>query len=170
MTIQSLLQKYGYSNSVICPTSLDDIEKMIYYVYILLYDQQAIIAGHGKKNRASILFDKPKAPHVKSFLSRVFVVYGDKPFSRFLIPCQTKKEAQEIETIIHREIGGNVNQIPKEIEEKLYANITKGSSEEKLLRQAQISFYSGIDDLKRWRKAGIITDTEWGPIQLALKL
>ena len=46
-----------YPNRVINPTNLSEIPNNIYLVYILFFNGNPVVLGHGKKNRAKVIFD-----------------------------------------------------------------------------------------------------------------
>lgn len=174
--IQDVLNKKGRCESVHIPKSKEDIPNNSYVVYVLSCDGRAIVVGKGKKSRASVIFDdlnRTTASHLKSFLVRAYHLSGKGSFERFLIECKSEKDAKDIERILHHKdsgIGGNENKLPPEIEEKLFDGLDKKSLAGKLLQIAQLSSYSGISDLKRWRRENIIDDETWESLNSRLKL
>ena len=46
-----------YPNRIQIPMSIKDFIPNKYYVYILTLDNRPIVVGHGKQNRAKIIFD-----------------------------------------------------------------------------------------------------------------
>ena len=72
------------------------------------------------------------------------------------------------ERILHALIGGNVAQVPEEIDKKLFYGVDVGSLPWVLLKVAQASSYDGLSDLRKWRSLGIIDDQSWELINLRL--
>ncbi len=141
-------------------------------VYILAYDDIAIVIGRGKKNRAKVMFDNEHhhTTHFKSLLVRLYHIYGDDKFNRFIIKCNNKEESQRIEKDLHKRLGGNTSDLPNKIRKCLFENITPGSYVELFLRLALLSSYDGLSDLRKWRKNNIIDTESWGIISGKLKI
>ena len=58
-SIKSTLSKL-YPDRWLAPASFEDIHHKDYMVYILERDGEAIVVGHGRKNRAKVIFDDLK--------------------------------------------------------------------------------------------------------------
>jgi hypothetical protein len=89
-----------YPNRIIIPERLDDIPEGSYMVYILSFNGNAIVLGHGKKNRSKVIFDSLSqitSSHLKALFVRLHVLYGNGVFERFIIICSDKNEAKSIE-------------------------------------------------------------------------
>ncbi|MGD9564277.1 MAG: hypothetical protein AB7F88_17500 [Pyrinomonadaceae bacterium] len=159
------------------PSTVADITPNNFYVYILTIDDQAVVVGHGRKNRARVIFDSADARtanHIKAMTVRLYCLYGGREalFERYLIQCATKTDAQEVEHLLHSAefCGGNTLIIPSAIEEALLAGLKDDSPVRMVLRIALSSAYDGIADLKRWRRQGIIPDSIWKEIAARLQL
>ena len=161
MSKEVLFKKYP---KVLEIEKLSDLPKDKYGVYILFFDNKPIVLGHGKRNRAKIILDNKNTyttHHLKSIFVRLYHLYHDGVFERYYIACNNKNEAIGIEKILHELIGGNNRVLPKSIISKLFKGITKESKEEIMLKIALNSSYSGIADILKWRKEGIINDESW---------
>ena len=94
-----------YLRRMISPASVESIPKEGYMVYILICGDNPIVIGHGKRNRARVIFDtktsKPTTGHIKAIFVRLYDIYSDCHFQRYIILCSDKKEAQEIEKELH---------------------------------------------------------------------
>lgn len=163
-----------YPGLVTVPTNLDEVPANTPLVYILTFNDNAIVLGHGAKNRASVIFDDQNQitrSHIKSLLVRLYSLYGGPgEFRRYVVLSESKEHAKEIESILHQEVGGNVNQVPDEIKTKLFDGIDPASRVNLLLNIALMSSFSGIADLFKWRNANLINDEEWQVISLKLSL
>jgi hypothetical protein len=155
-------------------SGLSDIPRDTYMVYILIHNhKEALVVGHGKYNRAKVICDdltQTTSGHIKAMKVRLTHLFGSGEFSRFVIPCDSKKQAGELEAELHREIGGNQSALSDDIETALWKGIDPGSPEELLLKVARLSAFDGLYDLKRWRKEGIVPDAVWEPIAAKLTL
>ncbi|MDP8567731.1 hypothetical protein [Methylophilus aquaticus] len=149
------------------PNNISDLKKGIEYVYILTVNDEAIVVGRGKKNRAKVIFDTrdtlPTQGHIKSMLVRLYHIYGGQnlEFKRYLIPCDSVGRAEEIEKKIHKKFGGNKTSLPKSIEEKLFQGLDEDFVTKFVLNAALCSSYSGISDLRKWRNAKLLNDQTW---------
>ncbi|TWW09347.1 hypothetical protein E3A20_15230 [Planctomyces bekefii] len=153
-----------YPNRIITPQNVNEIQNRTWYVYILTYENRAIVVGQGKRNRAKVIFDNVNIRtdyHYKSLLVRLYRLFGNGVFNQFLITCNSRDESKIIEKELHREIGGKGTVIENDILEILFQNIERNSSIWAFLKIALLSSYSGLSDLKKWRKGGIINDLEW---------
>jgi len=142
-------------------------------VYILTYNDNPIVVGHGRYNRAKVIFDNVEqttSSHIKSFIVRCYHLFGSGKFERCIIECNSKEEARAIEHDLHQNYGGNDSALPDDIQEALYDGFASGSVSETLLRIAQLSSFSGISDLKRWKKDLIISSEILKPIFSKLQL
>lgn len=160
-----------YPNRVIATDNIEQIPNTGYMVYILIFNGKPIIVGHGKKNRSKVIFDdlnKITTSHLKAFFVRLYNVFGEGNFERYIIICENKTEANEIEKVLHKEIGGNNRSLPTEIREKLFDGIERNSITYLLLEIALRSSFDGISDLKKWKKDGIIPNNVW--IEISNKL
>jgi len=170
MRLFPILQPYGAIHIV----NLNQIPKNQYMVYILEWDEKAVVNGHGEYNRAQVIFNDINfitVYHIKSLFVRLYHLFGNRPntFFRYIIPCQNKEEANRIEFELHDIIGGNNRDLPDYIKQAL-----DGAAPSQLtrtfLKLAVASGYSGLSDLKTWRKQGIILDQEWNEILNILQL
>lgn len=157
------------------PASVADIPAGVFFVYVLTIDDQPIIVGHGKKNRAQIIFDSVDSitpNHIKAMTVRLYTLFGgnDSVFARYLIRCGSKEDAKKIEAMIHRDFGGNSLKLPDTILHSLFQDLAEDSDVRMILRMALCSSFDGIADLKRWRREGILRDPIWRVIKDRLKL
>lgn len=172
-TIKKLRQEFG--DRLLQISSRSDIPKGVCLVYILLCGDQALVVGEGKENRARVITDSRTSitpGHKKSLKVRLYLLYGDqsKIFSAFVIKCDSKDTAREIEKRIHRTIGGNDNTIDSEVIENLLRGLENSSLAWLLLKQALFSAFDGISDLKKWRREGLIKDDTWAEICKRLEI
>jgi len=154
---------------------VDDIPPEAYCVYILTIDEQAVVVGHGRKNRARVIFDDRDTitpNHIKAMIVRLYTLYGPASAvkGRFLIKCESKAEANELEKQIQRAHGGNTLNVPDFISDELLNGLPESSPIRMVLRMALCSSFDGINDLKRWRREGILGDELWNPIVERLQL
>jgi len=164
-----------YPRIVERPADASEIRTGIFYVYILTIDEQPIIVGHGKRNRARVIFDSETsitANHIKALTVRLHVLFAHEgaKYGWYLIQCDSKEEAQEKEAALHREFGGNTLKLPEGIHENLFRDFAEDSPARMVIRMALCSSFDGITDLKRWRRAGILEDSIWGEITERLRL
>ena len=163
-----------YSNHIQQPKSVKDILPNKYYVYILTLDNKPIVVGHGKQNRAKIIFDNTHqitANHIKSLFVRIYRLFSESSqFQQYLIECTNKEEAKLIEANLHKVIGGNKRDLSDEILEKLYQGFPENSLENMVLKMALCSSFDGISDIKKWRRENILKDNVWENIKNKLKL
>lgn len=162
-----------YPGRVERPTDITDIRPSAYYVYILTMDERAIVLGHGKKNRARVIFDSVHSNtpnHIKALIVRIYHLFSDDGvvFDRYLIPCTSKDEAKEIEAVLHRKLHGNTLKLPTGVQQKLFDGFDGFAANP--MRMALCSSFDGISDLKRWRREGILDDTIWRQITGKLNL
>ena len=162
-----------YPNRLAIPSSINDIPNTGYMVYFLSFNNEPIILGHGKKNRAKVIFDNETqitSGHIKALFVRLYHLYGFGDFKRYMIHCQNKEEAKEIESSLHKEIGGNNRNIPEEIRNQLFDGISKNSVTNLVLEIALKSSFDGLSDLRKWRADGLLNDTIWSEISQKLRL
>jgi hypothetical protein len=140
-----------------------DIPRRLPLVYILLYGDKPLVVGEGKYERARVIFDRGPTHvtwhHIKSFLVRLYTLYGTERFTQYTITCQSKGDAQKVEDALHAEVGGNENKIPAEFMDRLCRGLPVELG--KLLEAASLSAYSGLRDLRVWRDHGIIDACGW---------
>jgi hypothetical protein len=152
---------------------VNDIVNNIYYVYVLTYNDSPIVVGHGKKNRAKVIFDDSDTitqSHLKALLVRLYRIFGDRNFSQFVISCTSKEEAKIIEKNLHINIGGNRNEIDQNLLTRLFDGINIDSRQYIYLKLALLSSFDGLSDLKKWRRNGVISDADWEVISNRLQI
>jgi len=162
-----------YPGRISAPKSLSDIPKNYYVVYILTFNGSPVVLGHGKINRAKVIFDDEKqitSGHIKAIFVRLYNLYGNGVLDRYIIVCQDKKEAGDIERNLHQQIGGNTRHIPDEIRNQLFFGLDTNSNSNLLLEIALCSSFDGLSDLRKWRSAGLLNDNIWKEISHRLKL
>lgn len=164
-----------YPDRIENPAQRADILPRIFYVYILTVGDQPVVVGHGRKNRAKVIFDSVEYTtfgHIKAFTVRLHALFGeeDDVFAQHLIRCESKDEARQIEADIHREFGGNSLAIPARIRDRLFQDIAERSPAWMALRMALASSFDGIGDLKKWRREGILDDKAWKIVADRLRL
>lgn len=164
------------------PANVKAIPKQSYMVYILSTctggeDEKAIVAGHGQKNRAKVIFDginNKTTGHYKALLIRLYHIYKkDLTFNRYIIKCKDKSEAKEIEKKVHKAIGGNSAEIPECIKTELFKFDECSPSSflaSMVLKMALASSFDGLQDLKTWNKKGIFDKAVWEIIAKKLHL
>ena len=124
----------------------DQIPVNQYMVYIFAMNGTAVVVGHGQKNRAKVILDNQDhltANHIKSLHVRCCVMHGQGPFEKMIIPCDSKASARQTELEIQALLGGNVLQLPPQVEGRLFEDIEPGSHEGEVRR--------ATDDDKRAR-------------------
>jgi hypothetical protein len=162
-----------YPNRVISLETVNDIPKDCYMVYILIFNGSPIVLGHGKKNRSKVIFDNQEqitSSHLKALFVRLYRLYGNGIFERYIISCQNKSEAKEIEANLHREIGGNNRHLTPEIRNQLFQGLEVDSITHLLLEIALRSSFDGLADIRKWRSDGLISDLAWNEISQRLRL
>lgn len=165
----------NYPGRIERPTNVSDIRAGFFYVYILTIEERPIIVGHGKRNRARVIFDTYNSitpNHIKAITVRLHLLFAqhDAIYARYLIRCSSKDEAKQIETCLHREFRGNTLELPEAVQENLFLGLAEDSLARMVIRMALCSSFDGIADLKRWRRQGIIGDSVWGQINERLKI
>jgi len=163
MTIKQQLDSL-YPQRVFQPSSEQSIPRDKYMVYILTHCDHPIVVGHGKRNRAKVVFDDKDnvtKGHIKAIFVRAYHLYGEQVFERFVIICDSKEEAKSIEKNIHANIGGNTRSLTPQIEKNIFKGISPGSVSDMVIRIALNSSFDGLSDLRLWRKRGILTDKVW---------
>jgi hypothetical protein len=129
-------------------------------VYIFGMNDSPVVVGHGKKIRSKLICDdltQITKGHIKAFFVRCCLLYGEGPFDRLVIRCQNKQEALQTESVVHGLIGGNVLQLPPEVEDQLFQDIEPGSKPDMVLRMAMASSFSAISDLLKWDRLGFLS-------------
>jgi hypothetical protein len=151
--------------------TVNEIPALGYMVYVLTRNGQALVVGHGKKNRAKVIFNdlQYKTPgHIKALLLRAYHLHEPADFRRFIIACQSKEEAQRIEKELHGKIGGNKLSIPSKVEKQLFEGLTPMAC--MVLRIALASRFDGLGDLFRYRDREIIPPSVWNELAERLQL
>ncbi len=173
MTIREKIDQM-YPDRATTPSSAQSIPRGVYMVYILVCDDIPIVVGHGKHNRARVIFDDERqttSGHIKAIFVRAHHLFGNhKSLERFLIVCDDKNEAQEIEKSLHAEIGGNDRSLPDQIHRSLFQDIALDSIDAMVLNIALNSSFDGLADLKLWRRKQILNDRIWDVVATRLKL
>lgn len=162
-----------YQDRVITPSTIYDIPQIGYMVYILTFNNVPIVLGHGKKNRAKVIFDNKSqitSSHLKAIFVRLYSLYGDGTFEKFIIKCDNKEDAKEIEKKLHNQFGGNNRSFPIEIRNKLFHNLDSNSLPYLILEIALRSSFDGLSDIRKWRADGILNDEIWTEISKRLQL
>lgn len=173
--IEQLQTKTPYSGRVEQLIQASELQSSIYYVYVLTIDEKPIVLGHGKRNRARVIFDSRTSitpNHLKAITVRLYLLFAhdNATFGRYVIPCNSKDEAAEIEADLHQNFGGNSRKLPESIEEKLLTGLDEHPFSQMVLRMALCSSFDAIADLTRWRAQGILDDSVWLPIKGKLEL
>ena len=158
--------KNAYPDKLITVKSLSDIPKGTRLVYILFYGDLALVVGEGEENRARVITDDINSitpSHKKAIKVRLYCLFGDPKqlFSRYIIKCDSKIDAQSIEKNIHKMIGGNDSSIDPVILQALFKDWQPYSHEWIFMKLALCSAFDGISDLKCWRREAIINDEIW---------
>jgi hypothetical protein len=164
------LCKY-YPDRIIKVDNNKDISNTVYVVYILIFNGTTIVLGRGKKNRAKVILDSSSIVtknHIKSMLIRIYTLFGEGQFERYIICCDNIEEAKSIEKNLHSKIGGNNCNLPEYLHNKLFEGIHSDSPTYLFLKLALRSSYSGISDLYKWRKDNLINDQVWSEISKKL--
>ena len=162
-----------HPNRISNPQNADELINNVYYVYILTFNDSPIVVGHGKKNRAKVIFDDINTitqGHLKAFLIRIYRIFGDGLFNQFVINCDNKEEAKIIENNLHLNIGGNRNVINQDLLFSLFDGIDVNSKQWIYLKIALLSSFDGLSDLKKWRREGVISDEDWVVISNRIQL
>lgn len=172
MSIQDKLNTL-YPGRVVEVDNVGSLDRDAFMVYVLVHNGIPIVVGHGKRNRASVIFDNlnRKTPnHLKSLLVRIYgLFYQYANFQRFVVDCRDKSEATEVEKRLHREIGGNTCDLPDALMDYLITDM-KDDAASLFLRLAMCSSFDGLDDLRKWRRRGLIPDPTWGVLSRRLRL
>jgi hypothetical protein len=162
-----------YPNRIVRPQSINDIPRIGYMVYILIFDNHPIVIGHGKKNRAKIIFDNRNnftSGHLKALFVRLYHLYRIGIFDRYIIECENKDEAKRIEKHLHFEIGGNNRNVSVDIRNQLFIGLEPDSATTLFLEIAIRSSFDGLSDLRKWHTDGLINDEVWDEISVRLNL
>jgi hypothetical protein len=165
----------AFQGRVAQPVNVAGIEPKKFFVYILAINGRAIVVGHGKKNRAEVIFDSAghiTPGHIKALIVRLYTLFGQgsPEFSRFLIRCENKEEAKKTERQIHIKFGGNFLAVPDDIQTRLFDGIEEHSPAWMVLKMAMCSSFDGLSDLKKWRREGILNDDVWRVVEEKLQL
>jgi hypothetical protein len=143
-------------------------------VYVLTANDQAIVLGRGNKNRAKIILDRLHQPpthiHYKAMFVRMYqLMNASQTYRSFIVICDSVGASKQLESILHRQYGGE----GKFDSDQVVEDFVKKCNDAKvklLLKLAYHSSFSGLDDLCKWRKKGLIPDVEWLQIVDKLKL
>ncbi len=86
-----------YPGRVERPTEASDIRSDFFYVYILTIGEQPIIVGHGKRNRARVIFDSETSTtpnHIKALTVRLHLLFANagSVYGRYLIPIKRRQK------------------------------------------------------------------------------
>tara|TARA_B110001469_G_scaffold126862_1_gene145716 strand:+ start:132 stop:659 length:528 start_codon:yes stop_codon:yes gene_type:complete len=156
--------------------TLEKIHKDQYIVYALKADNNYIVLGHGKKNRAKVIFDDINTitySHLKSFKVRLYHLFTKSKYERLIILCEDKKSAQKIEKELHSDTryeGSNTNELVIDFTIAL-SKIWKDFPQVKLLLKIALnSSHSGLNDLRKWYVKGLIDPKDAGQIKKMLEL
>lgn len=151
----------NYADQLIQVETPDQIPVNNYMVYIFGMNNMAVVVGHGKKNRAKVILDDQDhltPNHIKSLHVRCCVKHGQGPFEKMIIPCDSKASARQTELEVQALLGGNVLQLPPQVEEKFFEDIEPGSMTDMVLRMAMASSFSAIADLLKWARLGLLAE------------
>lgn len=162
-----------YPNRIISLECVNDIPNFEYCVYILTFNNDVIVLGHGKRNRAKVIFDNDiqiTRGHIKALFVRLYNLFGIGEFKRYIIKCQNKEEAKQLENSLHKQIGGNNRDLPAEIRNQLFYGFADNSVTYLVLQIALRSSFDGISDLRKWRRDGILSDAVWEEISHRLRI
>jgi hypothetical protein len=164
-----------FPDRLLIPASVKEIPDNGYLVYILERDDNALVVGHGRKNRAKVIFDdldRTTSGHIKAIFVRLHHLDATEEtrFGRYVITCDDKKHAQAVEAQLHAVIQGNHREIPESIEALLFGDLPDTSIAKMLLKIAIASAFDGLYDLKSWRKKGIIDEQTWQIVSAKLQL
>lgn len=163
-----------FPDQVIEPGGVEEIPEHARLVYVLCRDDRAIVVGEGRKSRARVLFDdatRCTKGHIKSLMVRLHHLCAGPGarFSRFVITCADKPEARQREKELHRLFGGNSCQLPAEAMERVFSGLRPYSPVWMVLKMACASSFSGLDDLAKWRRQGILNDETWAEVSNRLQ-
>jgi hypothetical protein len=164
-----------FPDRLLTPASVEEIPRDGYLVYILERNDEALVVGHGQKNRAKVIFDdldRTTNGHIKAIFVRLHHLDANEKtrFSRYVITCDDKKHAQVVEAQLHTLIQGNHREVPESIEASLFGGLPDTSIAKMLLKIAIASAFDGLYDLKSWRKKGIIDEQTWQIVSAKLQL
>jgi hypothetical protein len=147
--------------------SWNSLPREQYMVYALAINSQCVVCGHGQRNRARIVFDNADTAtegHLKSMVVRVCYRYSEAlNIERLFIECANKEEAKEIERLLQTHLGGNANTIPNDLRQRMIKDLQEVPK--MVLEMASHSAFSGLRDLKKWRKEGILNDDVWQVVE-----
>lgn len=162
-----------YPNRIVLPMTIKDIPNNGYMVYILVFNNSPIVLGIGKKIRAKVIFDNVNqitSSHIKAIFVRLYNLYGNGIFERYIIGCQSKEEAKLIEKKLHNLLGGNNRHVPNDIRNQLFNGLDPNSVSYLVLEIALRSSFDGLSDIRKWRADGILNDEIWNEISQRLFL
>ena len=174
--IKDALETAGIEKNVLMPKALNELSSGVEYVYILAFDNVAVVTGRGKRDRAKVIFDsldKSPTDHFKAIFVRAYNKLNPAKLKRYVIACSDVQESQKIEVLLHKKIGGNTTKVDF-FKERFFPNseIPLGSDGchvvDVVIAMAFNSSYSGLTDLKKWRKKHLISDDIWHEIEKRL--
>lgn len=162
-----------FPGRIATPVVVEDIPRKQWLVYILTYDDKPITVGHGKVNRARVIFDdrtQVTKNHLKALFVRIYRLYGTGEFQQFIIVCADKAEAKCVEKKLHSAIGGNNRSLPATLEASLFHGLLPGTIPYMVLKMALCSSFDGLADLRLWHRKGILGGTVWTTLSNKLAL
>lgn len=175
MSIEIFIKESNPKINIEHPQSISDLQPNQQYVYCLELNDKAIAVGRGNKKRARVIFDNHTTctyDHIKSFHIRLYQISSSKTdnFKRLVIPVKDKKQALEIEHLIHLNCGGQGG-FSMDFLENLLNNEPKIDTLPNLyIKLAYYSAFSGLRDLRTWRNKGLIPDDTWKQIKTFLQI
>lgn len=174
MSTEIILQQL-FPGRVLAPRTPEEIPRNVSLVYILCSNDQPIVVGTGKFNRARVIFDDASRitrGHLKSLFVRLRHLYdrGEVDYQRFVIPFDSMTKARGAEKQLHQKIGGNHRRIDPGLQTELLRGLAHDTIPWLLLNQAIHSAFDGQDDLIRWWKKGLIHEHDWAVVKDRLRL
>jgi len=164
-TVRETLES-AFPGQLMAPSCRSDIPKnKAYMIYVLVRNDHAIVTGHGKFNRAQVIFDDKNhvtKNHIKAVYVRLYHLFGQSTdrYERYVIVFPSKPEAVAAESAMHKIIGGNKLSLPVSITEALFRGLDPKGRPMLFLKIALASAYDGFTDLRGWQKLGLIEASE----------
>ena len=152
---------------------LKQLSRSEYMVYVLVYNDKPVVVGHGKFNRSKLIFDdlnRTTSAHLKALFVRLYHLYGDGEFRRFVANCRSKQDAFILEKELHSSIGGNTRDVPEMIREKLFEGLSDSSLEYLIINLMLASSFDGLSDFNKWRRIGVLSNEVIDEVSSRLKL
>ncbi|MDD3194269.1 MAG: hypothetical protein PHU68_00510 [Paludibacter sp.] len=164
--VKQILEDNSFRNQVVELQQVQQLPAQAFMVYLLFADDQLIVAGAGKKNRARVIFDDQTTRtngHIKALKVRLYHRYTESTFMRIIIHCSDKEESKRIENVIHKAMGGNNLNLPPTITTRIDDILDEAADPclKLLVKIAIMSSFDGLNDLQRWRAHGLIDDLRW---------